>query len=532
MREAKQRGKESLWTLMHDEISIKKDTEWVGGRMLGYVDIGDGVYDDDTPLACHALVFMVVSVDEACKVPVGYFLISGMSGPERANLVLICLRKLHSIGVKVISVTCDGPKCHFTMNDELGANMQPDNLKPYFSHPCEKERKVFIFLDICHMLKCVRGTLGDGMALFDEAGNKISWEYIVRLEELQQIEGLRLANKLRASHIRWHQQKMKVNLAAQALSASVADAIEYCDKYLNMSEFEGSEATVKFIRTIDGLFDVLNSKNPFAKGLKAPLSLSNKHIWEPFIDEAAKYIRSLTVENGKSILKTQRKTGFIGFLLGIESIKGIFHEYVSSPGAPLSYFPTYKASQDHLELFFAATRAGGGFNNNPTARVFIAIYKRLLLRSSIGGGKGNCIPQDNTTLLHVFDEICVDNSKVITISDVAIRKKYDLDDKEDPQVEDEFSDVPNITGKVSEFQGAIIPYIAGHVGRSVEREVGCDVCCGSLGSTKHTTDSSFIRLKDKGGLFKPSKDVIKICEETEVRFLRMLKISGGKLPQG
>ena len=39
-------------------------------------------------------------------------------------------------------------------------------------------------------------------------------------------------------------------------------------------------------------------------------------------------------------------------------------------------------------------------------------------------------------------------------------------------------------------------------------------------------------LKDKGGLFKPSKDVVKICEETEVRFLRMLKISGGKLPQG
>ncbi len=73
---------------------------------------------------------------------------------------------------------------------------------------------------------------------------------------------------------------MKVNLAAQTLSSSVADAIEYCTNTLKLPQFQGSEATVQFIRTFDHLFDVLNSHNPCAKGYKAALRKSNKETWE------------------------------------------------------------------------------------------------------------------------------------------------------------------------------------------------------------------------------------------------------------
>ena len=67
VKEATKSGKESLWTLMHDEISIKEDIQWDRHCFRRYVDVGDGVYDDDTPLAGHALVLMVVSVDGSCK---------------------------------------------------------------------------------------------------------------------------------------------------------------------------------------------------------------------------------------------------------------------------------------------------------------------------------------------------------------------------------------------------------------------------------------------------------------------------------
>ena len=330
---------------MLDEISIKEDVEWDGNRFLGYVDVGDGVHDDDSPLAGHALVFMVVSINGCCKAPVGYFFISGMNGSERANLVQICLRKLHDIGVKVVSLTCDGPSCHFTMNNELGASLRPDCLRTHFKHPCEAQSDIYVFLDICHMLKLVRNTIGDGVILYNAEGKKFSWEYVVLLQELQDLEGLRLANKLRITHIRWKAAKMKVSLAAQAISASTADGIEYLDKVLKYKEFKGSQGTVKFLRMFDWLFDVLNSKNQFGREFKAALSMTNKPVWEPFINDAANYIRGLTVEGGQSILKTQRKTGFLGFLIGIESIKGVFLKYIEDPNTDLRYLRTYKFSQ-------------------------------------------------------------------------------------------------------------------------------------------------------------------------------------------
>lgn len=54
---------------------------------------------------------------------------------------------------------------------------------------------------------------------------------------------------------------MKVNIAAQTLSASVADAIDYCTDVLKLRQFKGSAAMVKFIRVFDDLFDILNSQS-------------------------------------------------------------------------------------------------------------------------------------------------------------------------------------------------------------------------------------------------------------------------------
>ncbi|KAJ8349455.1 hypothetical protein SKAU_G00245850 [Synaphobranchus kaupii] len=60
-------------------------------------------------------------------------------------------------------------------------------------------------------------------------GKKIRWQYIEELNKLQEDEGLRLGNKIRMAHIEWRKQKMKVNLATQVFSRSVADALEIRD---------------------------------------------------------------------------------------------------------------------------------------------------------------------------------------------------------------------------------------------------------------------------------------------------------------
>lgn len=68
---------------------------------------------------------------------------------------------------------------------------------------------------------------------------------------------------------------MKVRLAAQTFSNSVAEAIQFCDKVLHLPQFSSSEATVDFIKNIDILFDILNSRNYNTFAFKKPM---NAHI--------------------------------------------------------------------------------------------------------------------------------------------------------------------------------------------------------------------------------------------------------------
>jgi len=69
---------------------------------------------------------------------------------------------------------------------------------------------------------------------------------------------------------------------------------------------------------------------------------------------------------------SKRKTPFIGFILAIDAVIGLFNTLVTPVNAPLHYLLTYKLSQDHLELFFGCIRLRGGCNN-PTASQFVRV---------------------------------------------------------------------------------------------------------------------------------------------------------------
>ena len=364
-------GKSILCALMIDEIAIRKHVEWTGTKFTGYVDMGTGVDDDSAPVATEALVFMAVSLNDGWKIPCGYFLIAGLSGTERANLVRQCIQKLYDIGVNVVSLTCDAPSCHFTMMDDLGVQLDATDIQAHFCHPSDSNLKVHVIFDVCHMLKLVRNAFAEGGIFLDPSGQKVKWSYLHELHKLQDTEGFHLANKFRLAHVNWRTQKMKVNLAAQTISESVATAIEFCDHKLKLDQFAGSEATVKFLRLFDHLFDVLNSRNPLARGYKAPLKPTNEKLWKPFLHEAYQYIVQLKDAAGQCMIRGRRKTAFIGFLCAIKSTEAIFNTYVKAD-TTLKYLLTYKLSQDHLELFFAAVRSSFGSNNNPTARQYSA----------------------------------------------------------------------------------------------------------------------------------------------------------------
>lgn len=215
---------------MMDEMYMHKQTEFGGDQIHGYVDIGGG--EMENVVATQASFLMVVAINESWKIPIAYFLINSMTGAERANIIRESLVRLHAIGVRVVSLTCDGPSKNFAMIRELGANLDIMDMRPYFFHPEDHTQKVHVLLDPCHMLKLLWNVYSTVEVLVREDGQQIRLQYIEELHKLQEKEGLRLGNKLKMVHIEWRNQKTKVHLAAQLFSSSVADALEYCEQEL------------------------------------------------------------------------------------------------------------------------------------------------------------------------------------------------------------------------------------------------------------------------------------------------------------
>jgi len=162
----------------------------------------------------------------------------------------------------------------------LGADLYKS--VPWFPHPVTKE-DICIFLDPAHILKLVRNTLGDYGVLYDADDKPIEWRYFKDLVTLQEDEKVHLATKIRRRHIHYSKEIMKVRLATQVFSNSVADALLYC-KTKQVDGFSHCEATITFCRNINVIFDFLNTRNFLSKlKYKRPLYLEHDKDIQQFI---------------------------------------------------------------------------------------------------------------------------------------------------------------------------------------------------------------------------------------------------------
>lgn len=79
--------------LVFDEMAIRKQRLFRNQKKLGAVNFGAGPQGDvDDHVALQALVFMLVSLTENWKLPVGYFLIAGITAEIKTNLIITCLQ--------------------------------------------------------------------------------------------------------------------------------------------------------------------------------------------------------------------------------------------------------------------------------------------------------------------------------------------------------------------------------------------------------------------------------------------------------
>ena len=212
--------------LMIDAMAIKQQIQCCSktDSHKGFVDLGDGL--DEETVASEALVFMAVGLQGHWKAPIAYFFTKTLSPESQKVLVQHALEALHDRGVRVVSLTMDGHASNISMCSRLGCQLKvTDDLRTFFPHPATGQ-PVYVIMDACHILKLARNMFQVYSPLVSHDG-VISWSIIKHLNEIQEEEGLRAANKITSNHIHYHNQKMKVSLAAQTLSRSVADALQF-----------------------------------------------------------------------------------------------------------------------------------------------------------------------------------------------------------------------------------------------------------------------------------------------------------------
>lgn len=472
-------------SLCIDEMAIHKGTVWdpKAGRFIGFIDYGQGHIGNDAPLATNALVLMAVGLNGSWKHPVGYAFTNHINSSQLSVLVKTAICKLHDINATVRALIFDGCSSNISMARQLGANFDPNNIISSFPNPAQTSEKIAVVFDACHMLKLVRNLLCE-YGILKIGDEYIEWRYIKELFNLQEAEQIRAATKLTENHILYKNQKMKVRLAAQVLSSSVANGIDFARDDLKLEKFKGSEATSQFLRDVDKSFDILNSRTPMAKGFKAPISKTNFESKINFLNSFTKILFQIDAIQGKKIISGRRKTSFIGLAVTFQSITTLSKFLLFRPNFPFKYLLTYKLSQDHLELFFGVIRRCGGWNNNPNARQFKYAFRKLVQKNSV-------IPAQTGNCQFFVEE--ADKNELVQLG--LINKEID-EDEVNPEVA---LQTAILAQELSDFTQNCLSYIGGYIARSITKKIKCTECTHALCNSKDNpiSDSALFLITKK-----------------------------------
>ncbi|KAL4136456.1 hypothetical protein QTP88_008004 [Uroleucon formosanum] len=177
-----------------------------------------------------------------------------------------------------------------------------------------------------------------------------------------------------------------------------------------------------------------------------------------------------------------------------------------------SFILTYKFSQDHIEMLFSAIRAKGGFNNNPTVSQFEAAYKSIIVHSEIkSSSSANCMALDDTTILTVSSsniKVKDTQSELLDLLCVA-----GTDDLENDNLVSVYQH--------SNFINDVVACIAGFVVRKIKKKtILCDTCAVEI--EVGSSESKLLDRKNRGGLIKPSHDVLQIFQTSNPEAYRTL----------
>jgi hypothetical protein len=139
--------KYSRCSLMLDAMSLRKNLVWdaKSHKMIGFVDYGTGAEEDERE-ATEALVVMAVGLNSPWKIPIGYFLIHGISAAVQVDLIRSAISILHEHNIRCMAIVMDGHPTNTRMVSLLGGSLSSSDIRPFFPHPSTSDIVCIFFL--------------------------------------------------------------------------------------------------------------------------------------------------------------------------------------------------------------------------------------------------------------------------------------------------------------------------------------------------------------------------------------------------
>lgn len=519
------KGEKLILALLFDEMSIKSLIQLSENGMIGYENF-DGIDPKTAKPAKNAIVYMVSAVNDNFQIPVAYYFITTLNSAQKANAFVKVTRAIMSTNAILISATFDGIVTNPHMCERLGANLNvfSTDFKPYIEID---DHKIYIFFDSSHLLKLDRNTLGEKRVIYDADENAIQWKYIERLVRIKDDSNFSLTHKLNKTHLDWKNKIMKVRLAAETLSRSSADSIDFLTD-IQHPLFKDAQYTAEFMRIFNDISDAFNSKrNKFKENpLKCPLSPENADQVFALFEKATEYILRLKIRPEKNsrltnLCSSQSKTGFQGYIVGMKSLRAIYEKYVVVDKL-LASIPTMSFSQDHLEIFFGRIRAMGRDSDNPTCIHFKSAYRRLMANTTLLYSRsGNVEATNSLTIYNPYSNISFISSRTKRFPN--IENDVTPDDIDDLLKELANIEALEVTNKLTDLGNYSISHCANIIENRIltSHKFNCELCREVFNENKKL-DVAFVSSKFKN---RPCYDTHIICKAAD-HFMKLELLKG------
>ena len=373
----KMRPQDRLCTLCMDEISLKTNLTYnlPEDKIIGLEDFG-GCYRTNK-VATSALVLLIRSISGKWKQPIGYYLANGTCPTNiMEDVMKEAIDKLEGIGLDIVVVMSDQGSNFYSLAQRL--QVSPE--QPWFIH---NNTTYFLVFDPPHLIKSVRNNLMKYSLRFDQ--NVAKWKDIEVVFEKDSSLPIRSTPKLTEKHIHPNNfQKMKVKLATQVMSHTVAAAI--C-MYVSLGLLPPTAmGTAELIEKFDSVFDCVNSSTSHStKKLKCAISDQTTHI--AFMKEAMGFIKRVQVMQG-NVNVTGRIKCLKGWLITLNAIILIWEHLKTKHN--FKFLLTRRLNTDPLENFFGTIRQQGGNSDNPTPVQFSSAFRKLFFSTFLTSSTGNC----------------------------------------------------------------------------------------------------------------------------------------------